>query len=120
MAKKLEPYKGERRILTLQDQRNAMFVSYKGSRIAFRSIHLWDDSRQYIEVELDRAVVRELALELWRAAGQCDALATRYGITRHKEGMTPVDKETWDFCTQTGIPPEYLWDEPDEVEGEAK
>lgn len=118
MAKDIPALARERRILTLQDERNAMAVMYHGSRICFRSTHKWERTRTYIDVVLDRAVIRELAKELWRAAGQCDALTERDGIIRHKEGMVPVDKEAWDFCTQTGIPPEYLWDGPDEGEQE--
>lgn len=109
MADKIPAMSGERRILTLQDERNAMAVLYHGSRICFRSTHKWERTRSYIEVVLDRAVIRELAKELWRAAGLCDVLAERDGLTRHKEGMTPVDEEVWENDTSMGIPPMYLW-----------
>ena len=108
-----KPVQGQRLIVTVQDETNAMAVMYMGSRIRFRSIHKWDRSKRYIDVTLDREVIRELAKELWRAAGQCDYIAKTDGITRHAEGLIPLDEETWEFDTEAGIPPEYLWKEKD-------
>ena len=91
----LERY--ERRILTVQDQSNAFVVMYYGKEIRLRAVHRWEKgNRANVTVTFDRAVARELARELWKAAGQCDVFAETENFCRHAEGMTSLDEETAD------------------------